>query len=57
MVLHQANEGIMIVYDISIKRGNRYISKTKTFNNELHFSRWYDKVNASGDKIIDVFKK
>ena len=47
----------MIVYDISIKRGNRYIYKTKTFNNELHFSRWYDKVNASGDKIIDVFKK
>ena len=47
----------MITYDISIKRGDRYIMKTKTFNSELHFSRWYDKVSASGDKIIDTFKK
>ena len=47
----------MITYDISIKRGNRYIYKTKTFNNELHFSRWYDKVSASGVKIIDTIKK
>jgi hypothetical protein len=47
----------MITYDISIKRGNRYIHTTKTFNNELHFSRWYKVVNASGDKIIDTFKK
>ena len=47
----------MITYDISIKRGNRYITKTKTFNSDLHFSRWYDKVSASGVKIIDTFKK
>jgi hypothetical protein len=47
----------MVTYDISIKRGNRYITKTKTFYDELHFSRWYAIVNASGDKIIDTFKK
>ena len=47
----------MITYDISIKRGNRYVFQTKTFNSDLHFSRWYDKVSASGVKIIDTIKK
>ena len=42
-------------YEISIKRGTRYSFSTRTFNNELHFSRWYDKMSASGVKIIDTF--
>lgn len=45
----------MITYKISIKRGDRYIFRTKTFNSRIHFERYYDIVSASGDKIIDTF--
>jgi hypothetical protein len=45
----------MITYKMSIKRGNRYVYKTKTFNSTKHFLRYVDVINASGDKVIDTF--
>ncbi len=45
----------MIRYKISIKRGNRYIYKTKMFNSTKHFLRYIEIINASGDKVIDTF--
>lgn len=44
----------MITYKMSIKRGNRYIYKTKTFNSTKHFLRYVDVINASGDKVINT---
>lgn len=46
-----------VVYLISTQGyGNEYKVTRKTFNNDRHFSNWYDLVTSKGLKIIGVEK-
>lgn len=55
--LATANVSESVVYLISTQgyRGNYKVMR-KTFNNDRHFSNWYDLVTRKGLKIIGVEK-